>query len=860
MKRLFGVSLGIPFVLVLCGGLWASERPNGRFWYDRTATRRVYASIVSLGATRVALVRPGGTSEKEPLVVPIDLLHQSDQAYIDALFRMRSAVLNLSRSPYARGAEELTAIFNELVEQKVAPDFAFYLARPAAVYLAEGAKDFRPYPTGQFVLGDRPADFFGGRWAEPRNRRGGIARGMQYPIVYAPRSEDRIGLVALSVMSHDGKRTAIRPEDFDEILIMPPYWNQPTYTPFPSRKPVQPFQRLRGPPSPKRAATDVNWKYRLVYDGRNRLWTDEAALKGHQLRFEAELTWDEAEILALLAEGKWRSYQGDDHALVDRLVYAYQSEDLPDAKEVVAAIGEYTKAIELLTRFCAMVKEPLASSDMFYLGSQEEAFPGPEMRAALWGDYGGGFAVKVIKPAGETEVAPDRALQVEPDDWQLVELSGAGGEEYDRGNLALDSYRDDPSCLVETSQNQSATPLKGNLYLARGAGLRRWQGEPRPVYSLDTRHASPTPLLAEGVRWLADAYLRRSCMYLVLGGQKRLHDALDDLTAAMQLTPERIELMTPALTIRARVRSALGQLVKHRAHSQHAGDAVPSYDEANQWHAGAQADTEEAAKRLATLRQDEPGAVATFWRTVPPPVWQEIERRENIAGALGYDGLITEISMSAARDMERRGFLFRDEAEATLNHGIAFARELFLKHGWRIVKQQKVFEWAEKDAAVRSRFEGAVAALELESNVFSPYGIMGYEDVVSDADKCLESARQFAPPRHAPSLAMTRRQADIASQDSQWRDKAARWRALLERLDYEYLHRHAPWLLTVSEYLSAVRASAKAATLKPQVAPYRDLTEWLEDELLRITPTTKELVRQLVDAAETESKTAEMKE
>lgn len=838
----WAVSTSFYIVVFLCSSSLAFSG-EGRFWYDRSARHRVFTSIEAMDPSSVVLARPNGKT----IAVPLDRLHQSDQAYIDALFRMRSSALHLSRSPYARGSNELAAIYEELVKQNVPSTFAFYLARPAAVYLAETAKDFRPYSTGQFVLGDRRADFFTGRWVEPRNSRGNFARGMQYRIAHAPQADDMVGLLALSVRSLDGRLTAITPEDFDEIIVMPRDWKRPTYTPFPSRLPLQPFTRLRGPMSPKLTAPDTQWKYRLVYDGRNGLWTDEAALKGHQLRFEAELTWDESEILALLAEGKWRSYQGDDHALIDRIIYVYQSEEIPDAHEVVAAIREYTRAIKLLSRFCDMVRAPLASSDMFYLGSEHEAFSGPQMRAALWGDYGEDFVVDAIKPRADEEVPLDRALQVEPTDWQLVERHGGLADKgHYRGKLALDPYRSDPTCLIEANQ-VAVSPLKDKSHLARANGFREWQTEMRPVYTVDTQHASETPLLAEGTRWLADAYLRRSCMYLVLGGEKRLHDALDDLKVAMALTPERPELVLPAKTIRSRVRSALGQLVEHFPHSHYYGDDSPSYVEARKWHAEAKADAEEVTTELA--QQGGPDAVTAFWqKRVPPPVTQEIKRRRDAAMRFGYDKLVPEISMYAAQDMERRGFLFRDEAEVSLNHGIEFARVLFLRYGWRIIKQRRVFDWSEKEDTIRSRFDKAISALERETNFFSPYGIFGFLDINSDANKCFEFAKQFVPPGFEPKLATSRRQSEI--EDARWQDKANRWEELLNRLDYEYLHRNSPWLLTSLEYLPAVEISSKAATLKPRVMPHRDLAEWFKDEVLRIKPTRSDLVQQSIDEAE----------
>jgi hypothetical protein len=843
----------------------ADSLKHYRYWYSESSRFRADATLVSIGPDVVGLEK-----QDSGAVIDVELtrLCESDQAYVDAVFRIRAAVLNLSRSPYAAGTRELESIQKQLLARQVSPAMAYYLAAPSAITpLADPPHFVLPYRTGPHIMGDRGYDFFAGRWIEVQNSGDRIAHGieycnshgiqfsvaggMQYPIAYTHQSSSMVGLEELIVFAHDGSPKTIRPEDFDKIIVMPPYWDQPTYSPVSLGKNQRSFQSLRGIPSPRLTTVKAEGKYWLVYDGRNRLWTDEAALKAHQLIAEASTTWNEADILALFAEGKWRVFQGDGHALKDRIAYDYMGDHLEDAKPVFAAIDEYTKAINLFIRFAAKTKQSIPESEVFFLGSSAESVPGPQMRAALWADYGSTFSIKetprkLPEALGGAEAlatnprndrpqptAPeDRwAFQVEPKSWQVLKLVSPGPQRgYYLGTMVLDPYRANPTCLVNCV-NDTAQLREGDSYLGRLDRLPDPDDRSQPLYSVDEDNLSPTYLLAESITQRADAHLRRACMYLVLGGERRLKSALDDLSAAMELTPKRAELMLPALEIRSRVYSAFAISVAH-----------PDYGKAETGHQKAMDDAQSVVTKEAQIIQGPGGrkAIVALWEKIPPPVSKELRRRRQSAfdPADNSNSLLSEISRYAANDMDRRGFYFRSEAEVEVNTWTEAAKDVFRLHATPFISKQPLWKLPQHPALpTPAYFENIREGVFLGPINDIEHTIVareGYRTLVRKADECFSSAHKFAPGAYLAKLTSTINRLQIAEQDAAWRDRTIAWSTLLMRLDYEYLNRYAPFLLTISEYFPAVEVASKAALLRPQVSPDRDLKDWFADLISRI--------------------------
>jgi hypothetical protein len=307
-------------------------------------------------------------------------------------------------------------------------------------------------------------------------------------------------------------------------------------------------------------------------------------------------------------------------------------------------------------------------------------------------------------------------------------------------------------------------------------------------------------------------------MSFVLGGTRRHELAIADLNAALQLAPQREGLVLAALELRSRAYSAIAKSV-----------TLADYRTAQAWHDKAVSDAKTLSDKEADLisRAGHENVLASAWSSIPPPVRQELQRRREAHGA-GYSSVFSEVSMDAAFDMERRGFFYRREAEIAQRQWTNAAKVVFETHGGPILEKGTMWTTGESSTTVKTRFENAFR--DIADSLGRRHG---YREMAHEADRCFALADDYALPGHSAELPTRARHDELTAQDWAWQDTTLRWSALLQRLEFEYLDRYAPWLLTVSQYFPAVAEAHRAALLKPQVAADRPLRDWYGDESTR---------------------------
>ena len=483
---------------------------------------------------------------------------------------------------------------------------------------------------------------------------------------------------------------------------------------------------------------------------------------------------------------------------------------------------------------------------MLYAPSSQESFNGPETRAILWREYGKEFLVEAasrppfpdkllntsrpipgLRATGglEPPMQVQRQIQIDPKCWHFVTVdSPAPRNGYYEGKTVVDPTGTSAKCLIRCLDDPGAL-VRDRRYLARVDGSQKSDDGSKPVFIVQSVRSSPAYQIAESVNNLADGYLRRACMHFVLGGKNRYDRALADLQEAMKLTPERTELMLPALTLRSRLKSAIALAVSY-----------PNDRAAKSLHDEAVNDANAVVAIEAKYRDENNKAgdrdpLALLWRKVPPPVQQELQRRRDAAYEAGYDNPWSEISMTAALDMDQRGFNLRFAAEAELSRWMSGAKQVaYEAYGpgiipgplWDLKMPADRIEGIFKDAVERiGTIDRTVAART------------AYREKIASAEECFKDATAFAPDNHRGNLASVFHRRDISVQDWAWTNGTILWSTFLQRLNYEHFDRLASWRLTASEYFQAVGHSVNAALLKPQVATDRDLRDWFIELKIR---------------------------
>ncbi|MCB9924527.1 MAG: hypothetical protein H6822_20280 [Planctomycetaceae bacterium] len=185
------------------------------------------------------------------------------------------------------------------------------------------------------VVSDRRLLSFKNRWVD--------IVGNQYQVVDVSPSETCTGIEDLVVRLHNGSERAVTPEWADKVVLLPGFWKRPTYQ-FVSHTPEpESLRHVRGPPPRSPVLPEFAWKYELVYDPIESVWTDREVAKGHGLIDQAGKLWEQSDRLAIIAEAKWHVHRGD-----ERLV-AWMKES--DREALVGAYTEYDRAIQLVPNY-----------------------------------------------------------------------------------------------------------------------------------------------------------------------------------------------------------------------------------------------------------------------------------------------------------------------------------------------------------------------------------------------------------------------------------------------------------------------------------------------------------------------------
>ncbi|MCB9807813.1 hypothetical protein H6770_01000 [Candidatus Peribacteria bacterium] len=136
--------------------------------------------------------------------------------------------------------------------------------------------------------------------------------GNQYQVVDVSPSETCTGIEDLVVRLHNGSERAVTPEWADKVVLLPGFWKRPTYQ-FVSHTPEpESLRHVRGPPPRSPVLPEFAWKYELVYDPIESVWTDREVAKGHGLIDQAGKLWEQSDRLAIIAEAKWHVHRGDE--------------------------------------------------------------------------------------------------------------------------------------------------------------------------------------------------------------------------------------------------------------------------------------------------------------------------------------------------------------------------------------------------------------------------------------------------------------------------------------------------------------------------------------------------------------------